>query len=137
MSTEPAEFCNGLDAFHLQEDPGRRPGLPPLSSFEHAPYEVERYLGRVEDVDEQGTVTARLWEVPNGRSGVASFASSTRFEPEQPKIGAGLFVWVWAELPEGGEPVIKTLARVENPVLTEDDRRALLKVAASLKGGVA
>lgn len=132
MPVEPGVFSVGLEAFAEVEDHARRAGLPPLPAvdFDSAPFDVERYLGRVEEISASGTVIATLWEVPSGRHGTAAFESDTRFQPEAPRVGALVHVWAWSERSDDGEVKTKNLVRVENRVLTEEERaefRALLK----------
>ena len=120
-------FAVGLEAFAEVEDHARRAGLPPLPAdgFEHAPFDVERYLGRVDEVSGSGRVIASLWEVPSGRHGTACFEAATPFEPEPPRVGALLHVWAWSEQSATGNEETKKLVLVENRTLTEEERARL------------
>lgn len=128
VPVEPAPFVVGLDEFAAIERHSRRVGIPPLSTaeFKHAPFDVERYLGRVAEVSPGGVVIATLWEVPSGRRGTASFSpTDTHFEPELPIVGACVWVWAWSEVTSQGRSETRKLVHVENPKLEDGQRQEL------------
>lgn len=147
MDANPAPFVVGLKELADAEWPARqaakgdllrREGLPPWpeSKLPHAPFDVERYLGRAEEVSPQGNVIATLWEAPSGRRSTAELrADTTRFEPRTPRPGAWLYLWVWSEITETGEPVTRTLARVIERELTDAERAHLRGLLEELSAG--
>jgi hypothetical protein len=99
----PARFVVGLDELvGADEDKA----LPPIS-VKSAPLRVANYLGRVEELNETGKITATVWEIPSGREAVTTLSPTDpaiireSFEPP-PELGDLLRIWTWVELAQDG-----------------------------------
>lgn len=122
VSVRPARFVVGLDELvGTDEDQA----LPPIS-VESAPLRVANYLGRVEELDEAGEITATLWEIPNGREAVTTLSPTdpaimpTSFEPP-PEPGDLLRIWTWVELSREGSEQPRVFFKIESDESDEGD----------------
>lgn len=125
----PARFVVGLEL-------ADKDGLRTLDKMcESAPQSPALYLGRVEEVAENGEVTARVWEVPGGQEYIATLSPENLDEKAYP--GAALRIWTWLELPDGAEkpeaaePRKCIRVEVRNKVLTDEERAQIARVLAA------
>lgn len=127
----PARFAVGLELTAQQGG-----ALIPEEMCESAPQSPAVYLGRVEEVAENGEVTARVWEVPGGQEHIATF-SPEDLDKKETHPGAALRIWTWLELPDSAEkpemvePTPRIRVEVRNKVLTGEERDRIAQMLAA------
>lgn len=123
VSVRPARFVVGLDELvGADEDQA----LPPIS-VDSAPLRVANYLGRVEELDEAGEITATVWEIPSGREAVTTLSPTDpavvreSFEPP-PEPGDLLRIWTWVELPPNGSEKPRVFFKIDSDEVDQVDQ---------------
>lgn len=113
VPVRPARFVVGLDELVDSEEDRALPPIPVQS----APLRVASYLGRVEEVDPAGALTATVWEIPSGREAITTLSPADSaivgtFEP-MPQSGDLLRIWTWIEFPLGGAEEHRVFFKIE------------------------
>jgi hypothetical protein len=128
----PARFVTGLDILEEHET------LVPEEKCKHAPLDIAVYVGRAEEIAEDGRVTARLWELPGGQESIATL-SPTQLDEQPVRPGASLRIWTWLELPDGAsrrepgtDPVPEIYIEVRHRRLTVSERAEVDGLIATL-----
>lgn len=128
----PARFVAGLDILDAHET------LVPKDACQSAPLDIAIYEGRAEEVDDEGQVTARVWELPGGQESIATI-SPEQLEGEAVRPGAALRIWTWLELPDGPvrpepgtEPAPRIHIDVRHRELTQGERTEVEHLVAAL-----
>jgi len=114
VPVRPARFVVGLDELIGSEEDQALPPIP----VRYAPLRVASYLGRVEEIDSAGEITATVWEIPSGREAVTTLSPTDpavvpgAFEPT-PQPGDLLRIWTWVELPAEGPEEHRVFFKIE------------------------
>jgi hypothetical protein len=102
------------------------------------PLQTAMYVGRVEDVQEDGSYSVRVWEVPNGRVGMINL---TRAQLGDVEVEAGdtLRVYAWLEISLSADGSTRENAmvraiRTPRKTLSSEERERLRRLLQSLEG---
>lgn len=126
VPVRPARFPVGPD------EPGK-PLFPPPEKVEGTALSVAAYLGRVEEVSEDGQVTVTVWERPNGREGMTSLSVNDHLGGRTPATGDLLWIWTWLDaIAETHAPKEQIHVEVETRALDTSDRARLHVMLAEL-----
>jgi hypothetical protein len=126
MEERPARFPVGM----------KRSLFPPDSAAVHGtPLSVAAYLGRIEEVTDDGAVTVTLWERPNGREGLTVLSTHEHFPDKEPSTGDLLWIWTWIDVSREHGREKRIYMELESRILDDDDRVRLRDLLADLATG--
>jgi hypothetical protein len=115
-------------------DDGNRPIFPPNREVQGTAIQCASYVGRVDDVGEQGEVTVTLWERPNGREGLTTLSVDKHLAGKPPSVGDLLWIWTWVDVTERRRKN-RIYTEVECSELTGEDLQQLRELLARLQKG--
>lgn len=130
----PARFAVGIGQVGASEADAT---IIPESFCRSAPQQPAVYLGRVEEVAENGEVTARVWEWPGGQESIATLTAEQLGHADT-HPGAALRIWTWLELsggperPASTEPTSRIRVEVRNKELSEEERARIARLVEQL-----
>ena len=84
------------------------------------------YVGRVDEVTDDGEVDVHMWSISGGQQSIATFTSD-QLDRQPVHVGAALHIWTWLELPiVSTEPLRRIKIKVETKQISDDERTKLI-----------
>lgn len=102
------------------------PGVPGASI---TPLNPAVYLGRIEEIGDDGSCLVRVWEVPGGQAGTATVTRQQLGKAEA-IVGDTLRIYTWVELPVAPDPDGKRNERPHMRIEVTPREPTLAEIAA-------